>query len=526
LSEDDVLIAGGGPAGSAAARLLAAWGHRVRLVDRPSRDDRTLAESIPPSARKVLSALGALTAIEDAGFLPWHGNQVWWGSGSTDDVPRTESFPAGVAGFQVVRSAFDAVLQRLAAESGAVLERGTVREVRPRGSTMQAVHSRPPRSTAVIDSEQGTREVSATFILDCSGRTGVVARQGLRRADSSHHTVALVGVWNEVGTLFRQTGENEPRPGVSLGKTAGKESRPRFDTLVAAYADGWAWSVPVSPAVRYVTVMVDPQRTALARGASALDVYKEELAKVAPFRAWLDLASLTAGPWGADASLYSADRFAGPGFLLAGDAASFIDPLSSFGVKKALASGWLAAIAIHTALTRPAMAEAALEFFERRERAVYAAARTQAAAFAAEAAARTGHPFWLARATAPDDLDPDADVDAAGLARDRDVMAAFEDLRSRHDVRFRTGDAARLGERAAVRGREIVMEDHLFLPAWPNGLRYIRNIDLVALLKLAPAHQDIGDLIAAYMRDHGPVPLPDFLGALATLVAKGALAYV
>jgi hypothetical protein len=117
-------------------------------------------------------------------------------------------------------------------------------------------------------------------------------------------------------------------------------------------------------------------------------------------------------------------------------------------------------------------------------------------------------------------------VDAAGLARDADVLAAFEDLRSRDSVRFRTGDAATISERPAVRGREIVMEDHLFLPAWPNGLRYVRNIDLVALVRLAPAHQDVGDLIDAYTRDHGPVPLPDFLGALATLVAKGALVYL
>ena len=121
-----------------------------------------------------------------------------------------------------------------------------------------------------------------------------------------------------------------------------------------------------------------PSRTALTRGAPSRDVYLAELRKVQPFVPLLDGATLVDGPWGADASVYAASRYAGEGFLLAGDAASAIDPLSSFGVKKALASGWLGAVAANTVLRNPMMAGEALEFFNRREHALFASAQRQA----------------------------------------------------------------------------------------------------------------------------------------------------
>ena len=67
------------------------------------------------------------------------------------------------------------------------------------------------------------------------------------------------------------------------------------------------------------------------------------------------------------------------------------------------------------------------------------------------------------------------------------------------------------------------MDDHLFLPSWPAGVRYLRGVDVVTLARLAPSHADVGDLVQAYTLANGHVALPDFLGALATLIAKGGL---
>src|SRR5262245_30242612 len=92
----DVLVVGGGPAGSAAARLLALWGHSVRVVTRePSSDRPLLAESIPPSCGKLFSVLGLDGAVDEVGFVRSSGNTVWWAGGEA----RVERFANGQYGW-------------------------------------------------------------------------------------------------------------------------------------------------------------------------------------------------------------------------------------------------------------------------------------------------------------------------------------------------------------------------------------------------------------------------------------------
>ncbi len=485
MRRTETIVIGAGPAGCAAATVLAEAGHSVLLIDRPAGARHALAESIPPSARRLLTELGMDDAVDAAGFHPWLGNTVWWAG----QPARVETFAADATGVQVERDRFDAVLRDLAVAAGAQLLTGIVKDV--------------DAQTVTIDTTDGTVRTSAPWILDCSGRAGVIARRGFRINEASHRTVALAGIWRA----------ETPWPVEQIGHT-----------LVASHADGWAWSVPISTDRRYVTVMVDPERSHLTRGVTALDVYRAELAKVQPFTPLLAAASLAEGPWGADASLYGAARHAGPGFLLVGDAATFIDPLSSFGVKKALASGWLAGVVVHTALATPAMQDAALAFFESRERAVATSFRRQAARYADATGA--SHPFWQARTTDTVADAGDHDVDPAALARDPDVLAALRDLQSRPEVHFELAPGAHIEPRPVIRGRALVLEDHLITAAWPTGLRYIRNIAVVQVARLAPGHRDVGALYESIVRIQPGVGLPDFLGVLATLVARGTLRHV
>jgi len=173
-------------------------------------------------------------------------------------------------------------------------------------------------------------------VLDCSGRAGVVARR-FRRVQPGHRTHALVGVWErDTWDLPDDT-----------------------HTVVETFEDGWAWSVPVSATVRHVGVMV-------GQGAP----YRAAVEKTAALRQRLEGATLR-HDWACDASLYYSEAYAGAQFFLVGDAGSFIDPLSSFGVKKALASAWLAAVAAHTSLLDSGRQTVARDFFSNWERGVY-----------------------------------------------------------------------------------------------------------------------------------------------------------
>lgn len=502
----DVVIVGGGPAGAAAARLLAAWGHSVQLLTKTVDRSRSLGESLPPSCRKLFDLLGATAAIDTAGFLASSGNTVWWG----DETTRTARFADGATGLQVERHALDALLLRLAAQAGAHIQPNAL----VRRGQLAPVDGRPGPAAARITSstgDAGTHTVEAQFVLDCSGRAGVIARRGLRVHDVGRTTLALTAVWMR-------------RDGWALGDDT--------HTLVDTYSDGWAWSVPVTPSRRFVTVMVDPRVTALDRGGALTACYEAELAKTGALRRVLARGTRVTAPWGCDASLYHAPTCGGPGMLLVGDAASFIDPLSSYGVKKALASAWLAAVVVHTSLTNSALAAVALDLFNQREREIHTAAVRQSAHFFADAATRHHHPFWTGRATMDHmdgtedagDTAPEIDIDA--LRHDPAVMAAFDTLRRGSGIRLRRGDHLRVEARPALTMREVVMEDRLVLPDWPpagRGVRFLRDIDLVRLVELAPDYRQVPDLYEAYNRQFAPVSLPDFLGALSVLLAKGAL---
>jgi hypothetical protein len=207
--------------------------------------------------------------------------------------------------------------------------------------------------------------------------------------------------------------------------------------------------------------------------------------------------------------------------MLVGDAASFVDPLSSYGIKKALASAWLASVCVHSILTNSAVEGAALELFNTRERVMHDALRRAATMLARDAAGSHPTAFWETRSAASSGETQGAfEPDVAALRTDPDVLRALEELRSRDEIHLQ-----RVG-RPTVRSNRVVVEDHLVVPAFPDGVRYVRNVDLVKLSDLAASSTRVPDLFDAYNKVASPAPLPDFLGALSMLVGKGFLEWV
>ena len=497
----DVVIVGGGPAGAAAARLLAGWGHRVVVLTRPP-GRHPLVESLPPSAGKLLDRIGVRPAIDAAPFIRATGNTVWWRT----PVARVEPFAGAALGWQVPRAELDRLMLAEAGTAGARVVRGAVVQDAAVGDDQGA------ETVVYYDVDGRATSVAARWVLDCTGRSGFLARRGWRRPDPSGRTLAVVGVWERPGgwdALADQT-----------------------HTLVECYDGGWAWSVPLSTERRYVTVMVDPALTEVRSkdgSAGLTTIYEAELAKAEQLdtlaRTGREPARLTAAPFARDASSYSAVRFADGGVMLVGDAASFVDPLSSYGIKKALSSAWLASVVVHTALLDETMRRPALELYERRERAMYDGLRQRFAELSRDAAGAQegGHAteFWRARAAAePAD---DSEPDVAALRQDPDVLAAFDAMRQKPSIALRPSPIVQRVERPVVRGDRVALEEHLVVPEFRDGVRYIRNVDLVKIVTLAPAHDQVPDLYAAYNRVAPPASLPDFLGVLSVLVAKRVL---
>jgi hypothetical protein len=203
--------------------------------------------------------------------------------------------------------------------------------------------------------------------------------------------------------------------------------------------------------------------------------------------------------------------------------------LSSFGVKKALSSGWLAAVTVHTALEVPAMEDTAVTFFDERERQVYRQYRARSADFFEECAGVYGHEYWVDRAEAARASSHDAvaahEPDSVAYVEvpTEEARAAFERLRALPTLSAVPGRSLRAVERPTVRGHRVVLVKHLASDRYPRGLRWIRNVDLERVVEVAPRHPAVPDGWAAYNAGAAAVPLPDYVAALATAFAAGLL---
>jgi flavin-dependent dehydrogenase len=339
-SEDlfDVLVVGGGPAGSTVATLLARRGERVLLLEKDHHPRFHIGESLLPMNMPLFDALGVAEEVARVGIpkygvefvSPWHDQPA-----SLDFAQGWDN--AGASAYEVRRSEFDHVLLKNAAASGAAVIEGT----RVTGVEFPSEGGVVAQARAEDGSDQRFR---AKFLVDASGRDTLLANKLTTKASNKqHHTAAVYGHFTNA---FRWP-----------GRQAGNITLFWFD-------HGWIWYIPLRDGTTSVGAVCNANFMK-TRQTDVTEFFKSTIALVPPLAERLRDAEMT-GPATATGNYsYKSSRAYGPGWLMVGDAYGFIDPVFSSGVLIAMQSGFLAADAVTACLHQPnAVARAALRRYQ------------------------------------------------------------------------------------------------------------------------------------------------------------------
>jgi flavin-dependent dehydrogenase len=326
----EVLVAGGGPAGSVVAAMLARGGRNVLLVEPRAEDEgKVCGEFLSAEGVPVLERLGLAGRLREAGALPIRRARV--------AVPGERSFeatlpaPGGATGFSLSRRRLDAVLASAAESAGARLVRG----VRLRGLSELASGGR----TAVVEGPGFSRTVRASLIVGADGRNSTVAAAARMKSLRS-----------------------APRLGIQVHFGRGEAAPDRVDLLLLEA--GYAGLAPVEGDRWCLGALLDP---AALRGADPVSLL---LSRCAPHPIIGELLSRRRPILERCAAFpvrIGMRRASAPGILLAGDAACMVDPFSGQGLALALLGGEAAARAAQ-AMLAPERAAVARRRYERRIR--------------------------------------------------------------------------------------------------------------------------------------------------------------
>jgi flavin-dependent dehydrogenase len=338
----DVIVIGGGPAGSTIAALLAERGKTVTLIDKDRHPRFHIGESLLPANIALLDKLGVREQVERVGMLKYGIEFV----SPHHEKPSFLDFADGWHkhldySFQVRRSEFDHILLDNAAAKGATVVQG---------SRVTAVDF--PAEGGVVATVAGADgaawPVRGRFLVDATGRDAFLATQlKIKERNRRHESAAIFGHFTDAKRLS--------------GRAEGHISIFWFDK-------GWFWFIPLADGVTSVGAVCKPE-TIKNRDGDVTSFFQKLIASCPGLAARLDTAELVEPATATGNYSYNTTTMGGDRFIMIGDASAFIDPVFSTGVYLAMRSGFIGAETVETCLDRPERAAEALKRFERDVRA-------------------------------------------------------------------------------------------------------------------------------------------------------------
>ncbi len=350
----DVVVVGGGPAGSTLATLVTKRGGRVLLLERERFPRHQIGESLlPATIHGVCRLLDVFDDVEQAGFVRKRGGTFRWGR---NDEPWTFDFGKASVNkalnftyaYQVERSRFDHILLQNARRHGVEVHEE---------ATVGALVEEAGRVCGVRWVESGQERVArARYVVDAAGhQSRFHQRAGKREYSKFFQNVALYCYYENAGRL----------PAPNSG-----------NIFSVAFDEGWFWYIPLSDSLTSVGAVVAKEHADRLRGdpEAAMRSFVDKCPRIASLLS--SGTRVSSGPYGSyrirkDYS-YTNTAFWAPGLVLIGDAACFIDPVFSSGVHLATYSGLLAARSILTCMQGRLDENESFGEFERRYRQEFA----------------------------------------------------------------------------------------------------------------------------------------------------------
>ncbi|HWO99991.1 MAG TPA: NAD(P)/FAD-dependent oxidoreductase [Methylococcus sp.] len=338
-TECDVLVIGGGPAGSTTAALLAERPYRVILLEKCHHPRFHIGESLLPANLPLFQRLGIEEEIERIGMRKWGAEFISPAHDASVLFEFSETWNPSLAyAYQVRRSEFDHILIRNAARRGAeVLEGWQARSVQflgdAQGVTVTAHHA-----------DAGERSFRARFVVDASGRDTFLADHfQAKRRNRQHNSAAMYAHFRNAKRL----------PGKHEGSIS-----------IFWFEHGWFWFIPLADGATSVGAVTWPYYLK-RRDKPVRDFFLDTIALCPPLAERLSEAELLSEVEATGNFSYFCDHTHGDCYLLIGDAFAFIDPVFSSGVMFAMQGGLLAADTVDRCLREPRRAAAALKRFDR-----------------------------------------------------------------------------------------------------------------------------------------------------------------
>jgi flavin-dependent dehydrogenase len=318
----DVVIIGGGPAGSTLGTLLGRDGYKVLILEKDIHPRDHVGESLVPATNIVFDRIGFLDKLGDAGFIPKEGS-AWNGPRSPlwkfVEIPLFEQPLEGNPipwTYHVERDAMDTMLLRHAHDNGAKVLQG----VKATDILFENDRAVGVRAQAADGWE---RDVRAKVVVDASGRRCMIAsRLKLKRKDRNFNQFCIYSWFKGV--------ERPPKGLYGWGLF-----------YFIGMNQAWGWQFPLRDGKESIGVVVDKEDFQKS-GVEADDFFFSLINRSKQFSHVMKDAERIRPYWMEGDYSYKIDRYAGPGWLLIGDALRFVDPIFSSGVDVALFSALFA----------------------------------------------------------------------------------------------------------------------------------------------------------------------------------------